>query len=177
MIPYILLALVLLVAVVLVLALRQPDEFRITRAAAIPAAPAIVFSQVNDLHLWEAWSPWAKLDPNAKSTFEGPAAGVGSAMAWDGNNKVGTGRMAITESRPHEFIRFQLDFLKPMKANNTAEFTFKPDGGQTVVTWSMFGKNNLGGKIFNLFVNCDDMVGKQFEQGLGNLKNVSAGKR
>jgi hypothetical protein len=176
MLTYILVAFVLLVLVALGLAARQPDDFRVTRSATIPAAPAVVFAQVNDLHLWEAWSPWAKLDPNAKNAFEGPAAGVGSAMSWIGNSKVGQGRMAITASRPTDFIQFQLDFLKPMKATHTAEFTFKPDGAQTVVTWSMFGKNKLPGKIFGLFVDCDKMIGAQFEAGLASLKDVAVGK-
>jgi hypothetical protein len=129
---------------------------------------------VNDLRNWDAWSPWAKLDPDAKFTYEGPAAGVGAAFSWSGNRKVGAGRMAITESRPNERIRFQLDFLKPMRASNTTEFNFRPDGGQTEVTWTMSGKNNFLGKAFSLFVNCDTMVGGDFEKGLAQLGSVVA---
>ena len=36
-----------------------------------------------------------------------------------------------------------LEFLKPFRATSAAEFTFKPDGNQTIVTWSMAGKNNF----------------------------------
>ena len=65
-----------------------------------------------------------------------------------------------------------MEFFKPFKATNTAEFDFKPDGNQTVVTWSMFGKNNFIGKVFGLFMNCDKMVGKDFEKGLVSMKSV-----
>ena len=169
----ILLALIFIALLFVIVVVGQPDVFKMSRSIKISAPPEIIFPHVNDLHQWEAWSPWAKLDPNAKSTFEGPTAGVGSSMAWDGNGKVGTGKMTITESQPVETIRFRLDFHKPMKATNTAEFTFRPEGSQTVVNWSMSGKNSLLGKVFGLFMDCDKMVGGQFEQGLASLKAVA----
>ena len=175
MIP-ILLALAFIALVFIIVITGQPDEFTLSRSAKISAPPDKVFPHVNDLHMWEAWSPWAKLDPNAKSTFDGPALGTGSSMAWDGNNKVGSGKMTITDSKPGEAIRFRLDFLKPMKATNTAEFTFRPEGGQTVVVWSMAGKNSFAGKMFGLLMNCDKMVGGQFEKGLASLKTVVESK-
>ncbi len=173
MLKIILIALAVIVVVFVVIVAVQPSDFRITRSATIAAPPEAVFAQVNGLHNWEAWSPWAKLDPAAKSTYEGPAAGVGAAFTWAGNNKVGEGRMTITESRPNESVRFKLDFLKPFKATNTAEFTFKPEGNQTAVTWSMYGKNSFIGKAVGLFINCDKMVGGQFEQGLAQMKSVA----
>lgn len=152
----------------------RPSDFRISRSATISATPAIVFAQVNELRKWDAWSPWAKLDPNAKNSFEGPAAGIGAAMSWAGNNQVGEGKMTITDSRPGEFVQFKLEFLKPFKATNQAEFTFKPEGSnQTVVTWAMMGKNNFLSKAVGLFMNCDKMLGPQFEHGLAQLKAVS----
>ena len=164
-----------IVVVFLVFVAMQPGEFRITRSGAVPAPAATVFPHVNELRKWEAWSPWARLDPNAKSTFEGPAAGVGSSMAWAGNKNVGEGKMTIVESRANELVQFRLEFYKPFKATNTATFTFKPEGGQTGVTWSMSGTNSFMGKAINVFINCDKMVGGQFEQGLANLRAVVAG--
>jgi hypothetical protein len=175
MIP-ILLALAFIALLFIIVVTGQPDEFKVSRSAKIFAPPEKVFPHVNDLHKWEAWSPWAKLDPNAKNTFEGPATGVGSSMAWEGNNKVGTGKMTIMESQPGESVRFRLDFEKPMKATNTAEFTFKPDGGQTVVIWSMAGQTSFMGKIFGLLMNCEKMCGGQFEKGLATLKTVAETK-
>ena len=172
MIP-ILLALAFIAIIFIVIVAGQPCEFKVSRSAKISAPPEKIFPHVNDLHLWEAWSPWAKMDPNSKSTFTGPVSGPGSAMAWVGNNKVGEGKMTITDSQPSQSIRLRLDFQKPMKATNTAEFTFQPDGGGTSVTWAMSGENNFMGKIFGLFVNCDQMVGGQFEKGLASLKLIA----
>jgi hypothetical protein len=135
-----------------------------------PAAAA--FAQVNDFHNWRAWSPWEKIDPALKRSYEGPQAGAGATYAWQGNKDVGEGRMTILESRPGELVRIKLEFFKPFAATNTAEFTFKPAGDGTAVTWSMSGQNNFLARAICVFVNMDEMVGGQFEQGLAQMKAV-----
>jgi len=166
----ILFALTIIVLLFIVVIAGQPDEFKLTRSTSIAAPPEKVFPHVNDFHKWEAWSPWAKLDPACKNAFEGAAAGTGAIFNWSGNKKVGEGRMTIFESLASNVIRINLEFFKPFKATNTAEFIFRPEGNQTVVTWSMVGKNNFMGRIFSLIVNCDAMVGRDFEKGLASLK-------
>jgi hypothetical protein len=173
MLHIILIAIAAIVVIFIIIVAMRPNEFRVTRSAGIAAPPENFFPHVNDLHIWEAWSPWAKMDPVCKNTFEGAAAGTGAIFIWAGNKKVGEGRMTITESRPSELIRIKLEFLKPFKATNTAEFTFKSQGNQTLVTWSMSGKNNFMGKAFGLFVNCDKMAGGDFEKGLAAMKSVA----
>ena len=165
-------ALAAIVVVLVVVVALRPSAFRIERSATIAAPAAMVFAQVNDFHKWEAWSPWAKLDPTATNTYEGAPAGTGAIFRWSGNREVGEGAMTLTESRPNDLIRIQLDFLKPFKATNTAEFTFKPDGNQTVVTWSMSGKNSFMFKAVGLFMNMDKTIGGFFEKGLANLNAV-----
>jgi hypothetical protein len=157
-------------ALLVVVAALQPSQFLVSRRAVIAAAPNAVFPRVNDLPKWQAWSPWEKMDPAMKRSFEGPAAGVGASYAWDGNRQIGSGRMTIIESRPAELVRLKLEFFKPMACTNTAVFTFKPEGGGTAVTWSMSGKSSLMGKIFCLFMSMDKMCGRQFEEGLANLE-------
>lgn len=170
MLKKIAIALAAVIAVLLIVIATRPADFHYSRSAIIAASPAVVFEQVNDLHKFQAWNPWAKIDPNAKGTFSGPPSGVGSAFSWAGNNDVGEGTMTLTESRPGELIRFRMDFRKPMAGTSTAEFTFKPDGDNTTVTWSMFGPNNFMGKAMSLVFDCEKMVGDQFSKGLESLK-------
>jgi carbon monoxide dehydrogenase subunit G len=176
MLRKILIAIAVIIAVFVVIIATRPADFRVSRSATLPAPPAVVFEQVNDFHKWEAWSPWAKLDPNAKNTFEGPAAGSGAIFRWAGNNQVGEGAMTIMESKPGELVRINLEFIKPFAGTSTAEFTFKPVGDQTEVTWSMSGKNNFIGKAMSLIMNCEKMIGPQFEQGLANMRAVVEAK-
>lgn len=170
------LALLFILILFIIIVAGRPDEFCVTRTSTIPVPAEKVFAQVNELRAWEPWSPWAKLDPNAKSNYEGPASGQGAIMRWSGNNKVGQGSMTIIESRPNEIIRIKLEFLRPFKATNMAELVFQSRGNETIVSWSMIGTNNFAAKIFSLFVNCDDMIGKCFDKGLANLKSVVASK-
>ena len=154
----------------------QPAGFRIVRSATIAAPAPAVFAQVNDFHKWEAWSPWAKIDPAMKQAYAGAPAGTGAVYTWAGNHEVGEGRMTVTESRPGEFIQIKLEFGKPFAATNTAEFTFKAEGDRTAVTWSMTGRNNFVGKMICLFMDMDKMVGGQFEKGLAQIKSVVEAK-
>lgn len=172
MFKYLLLGSTAVIAIFLIIAALQSSDFRIVRAATIAAPPAAVFEQINDFHKWNDWSPWAKLDPNAKNSFDGAPSGVGAGFSWAGNSQVGEGRMTITDSKPGELIRINLEFIKPFAATNVAEFTLTPEGNQTHVTWSMTGRNAYIGKCMSLIMNCDKMVGGQFEQGLANLKSV-----
>lgn len=165
------------VAFLIIVIAMRPTEFNIERSARIAAAPADVFAQVNDLHKWEAWSPWAKIDPAMKQSYEGASEGPGAIHTWNGNNHVGEGRMTITESVPSETIKIKLEFMRPFKASNDVEFTFKPDGAQTVVTWTMSGKYNFVSKAFGLFMNMDKMIGGMYEQGLAQMKSVVETKK
>ena len=172
MLKKILIGLAVVIALILGLAALQPDDFTVTRSATINAPAAELFDYANDLQQWNAWSPWAKMDPDAKITFAGPQAGVDAAMSWTGK-KTGEGTMTITESVPGERVTYRMDFVKPFASTSTAGFTYAAEGEGTRVTWSMSGKNNFMGKLISVFMNCDKMVGGQFEEGLASLKTLA----
>src|SRR5687767_12109132 len=151
----------------------QPSEFRVVRTATMRAPASAVFAQINDFHNWQAWSPWARRDPAMKQTYEGAAAGEGAIYSWVGNREVGTGRMTLVESRPGERIRIALEFFEPFAATSTAEFTFEPEGHDTVVTWSMTGRNNFIAKGIGLAMNMDTMIGSDFDRGLAAMQSVA----
>jgi uncharacterized protein YndB with AHSA1/START domain len=175
MLKIIFISLAVIIVVLVVIIALQPSQFRVARSTTIAAPPPAVFAQVNDFHRWEAWNPWGKIDPAMKQNYEGAPAGVGAVYTWVGNNEVGEGRMTIAESRPSELIRVKLEFFKPFAATNTAEFTFKPEGNQTAVSWSMFGDKNFMAKAIHLFMNMDKMIGGQFEKGLASMKSAVEG--
>jgi hypothetical protein len=181
---FFLLLLVLVVAFLIVVAMR-PDNYLVSRTTSMKAPASVIFAEVNDLSKWHAWSPWAKMDPEAKTTFEGPESGMGAIMKWAGNYEVGEGTMEIIESKQNEFIKFKLTFEKPFKGNSTSEFSFKEENGETMVTWSMYGHNDFMGKAFGLLFNCEKMItekeattenaaGKMMEKPVDN--NMMMGK-
>ena len=157
-------------AIFLVIVAFSPADFKITRTANMSAMEDTIFEQVNDFHNWENWSPWAKMDPTMQQAYEGAPAGKGAIYTWLGNKKVGQGKMTIMDSKPGKSVLIKLEFLKPFKATNMAEFTFKPMGNQTAVNWTMSGNKNFIFKAVCMFMDMDKVVGADFEKGLAAMK-------
>jgi hypothetical protein len=164
------------IAGVLGLASRRPGTFSVRRSAVIHAPPEAIYPHIADYRAWAAWSPWEKLDPGMKRTFSGAASGPGAVYAWEGNGKVGRGRMAITGATPPRRLTLKLDFLKPFEAHNTGYFTLEPRGDRTEVTWGMDGPALFITRLMGVFVDMDRMVGKDFEAGLASLKAIAEGQ-
>jgi hypothetical protein len=166
------LAVVLVVGGLLILAAMRPDTFRVQRSASIQAPPEKIFPLINDLKRFNAWNPFDKKDPNLKGSYSGAASGKGAAYAFEGNKDVGRGSLEIIDSVPASEVRMSLHMLAPMEARNVVEFSLKPDGQATRVTWSMQGPMPFVAKIFGIFCDMDGMIGKEFESGLANLKAI-----
>src|SRR3954452_23208635 len=173
----ILIGFAVVVAVLAIFIASRPAAFTVTRSRTMFASASAVFAHLNNFHNWEAWSPWAKIDPNATSTFEGPTSGEGAKFAWDGNKNIGAGNMTITESVPSDHVRIRLEFIRPFAGVNDTLFTIKPAGDKTNVTWTISGRNNFITKAVSLFMDCDKMVGTQFEQGLASMEAAAIAER
>jgi Polyketide cyclase / dehydrase and lipid transport len=160
----------LAVVIILILASTKPSDFRVERSITIDAPPQKVAALINDFHNWTAWSPWANMDPAMKTTYSGPASGPGAIYEWEGNSKVGKGRMEILSANPAR-ISVKLDFLKPFEGHNTADFLLQPEGTGTRVTWVMYGPMKFfPGKIMSVFTSMDNIIGADFEKGLASIK-------
>ena len=157
-----------LVALMGVIATR-PDTYTVQRTATLKASPDVAFALVNDFRQWGEWSPWDKLDPNQKRTFEGAELGVGARYGWSGNDQVGEGRMSIEESKANELVRIKLEFLKPWASTNATSFQFSPTADGVSVTWKMEGNHDFMGKAMSLVMDMDAMLGKDFDAGLANM--------
>ena len=161
------------IAIVLILAAAKPARFSVQRAATVKAPPDAIFPLINDFHQWGTWSPWENKDPAMKRTFSGAASGTGAAYAWEGNKNVGSGRMEILDASAPSKIVIKLDFFAPFEGHNTAEFTMLPQGDATTITWLMHGPAPFMNKMMQVFMNLDNMIGKDFEVGLANLKKLT----
>jgi hypothetical protein len=112
-----------------------------------------------------------------KRSFSGAADGKGAVYGWEGNKNVGSGRMEIMDTSKSSKIVIKLDFFTPFEGHNTAEFTMLPQGDATNlttnVTWLMHGPAPFMSKVMQVFINLDNMIGKDFEIGLANLKRLT----
>ncbi len=174
MLQKILLAVIIIAALLAIIVALQPSHYEVTRTASVAAPQADVFGLVNDFHKWDQWSPWAKIDPAMKTTYEGPPAGTGAAYKWAGNSQAGEGRMEILDSRPADLVHVKLDFLKPFPSTALTDFKFATAAGATNVTWTMSGENNFMAKGFIMFMGgMDKMIGPDFEKGLAQMKSAA----
>lgn len=160
------------IAAILIYAATRPDSFRVERSASLNAPPEKIFPYIDGLKRWTEWSPYEGRDPAMKRTYSGAESGKGAVYEWDGNDQVGKGRMEIVDSTPPHRVVIKLDFLKPFEGHNMAELTVEPKGGQTIVTWAMYGPSTFMTKLVGTFMDMDDMIGRDFAAGLAKLKTV-----
>jgi hypothetical protein len=171
---------VLVVVAIVVIAVQSPTS-HLERSIVVNASPASVFEEVNNFHNFNKFSPWYKLDPNAKYQFEGPESGVGAKMSWVGDpNKVGEGWQEIVESVENERVKTRMGF-KGIEGEYYASFTLEPVYDGTKITWTYDGDvSNTGmmnaamGKMMGMFL--DSMIGPSYDEGLQGLKDVVENK-
>jgi hypothetical protein len=173
MLKKIAIAFAVVIALLVVVIASRPSSFHVERSASMAAPPAVVFPLLNDFHSWASWSPWEKLDPNMKREYSGAPSGNGASYAWSGNDDVGSGAMHITDSKAPQSVQIRLEFKEPFEATNTTRFEVAPEAQGTKVTWNMDGPANFATKAMSLFMDMDGMIGKDFEQGLANLRAVA----
>ena len=173
MLKKIVIGIVLLVLIVLGLAALQPDNFRVQRSIAIKAPAEKILPLISDFHNWTSWSPWEKLDPSMKRNYSGAPRDLGAVYAWEGDDKVGSGRMEITSVTQPTNVGIKLDFLRPFESHCVTDFTLATQGDITTVSWTMSGPSNFMTKLMGLAFSMDKMIGKDFEFGLANMKAVA----
>ncbi|HUP06670.1 MAG TPA: SRPBCC family protein [Caldimonas sp.] len=171
------LVLLVLAGGVLLLAALKPAEFRVERRVSINAPAASIHPLLDDFHRWEAWSPWEHIDATMQRTFSGAPSGPGAIYEWRGEGKAGAGRMEILAAPVPQRVTIRLDFIKPFASSNTTEFTLVPQGHVTEVQWIMRGPNAFVTRVMTVFVSMDQLVGKDFEAGLANLKAAAEGTK
>ncbi len=152
-----------------------PSQVHVERSALIQAPMEQVFAKVSDFNAWDTWSPWAKLDPDASMEIQG--SGLGQTMVWSSDTQeVGAGRQVITELNAPQHLGTHLDFGGQGIADAAFDLDDRQDG--TWVTWSLDTDMRAGvpllmkplSSYFGLAM--DSMIGKDYEQGLQNLKTI-----
>jgi len=162
-----------IVAVIAGAGMMIPQDFRVEREIIINKPKDYVFSQLKMVKNHDQWSPWAKKDPNMLKEYHGKDGTVGFIAAWSGNKEVGVGEQQITYIAEGQKIELELRFKKPMEDTSRAYLiTEAQNDQQTKVRWGMTGKSPFPGNIICAVIGMQDKLGKDFETGLSNLKNV-----
>ena len=166
-----------IIVIIIALGFVLPDKVHVEREAVINAPQEEVFALISDYEAWNSWSPWAEKDPDAEYSYSG--SGVGQKMVWKSDDpNVGNGSQEITRLESPSLVVTRLEFDGMGDAN--ASFALSPaDGGATRIVWSFDTAMRDGFPIYmkpmatymGFFM--DNWVGKDYEQGLANLKRVA----
>lgn len=164
------LAIAATIVVLLLIGLFLPGggHGHVERSIIIERPPSHVFDVLNSFKRFNEWSPWAKKDPTASYSFEGPEAGQGALMTYSGSREVGAGQFEIIESTPTSIVKM----IQRVTGGRTGTVTF--DIGTTdlgvKVTW-MYDVE-LGGNPIERIKGkyLDSSFGGDYQYGLMRLK-------
>jgi len=132
-----------------------------------------VFGFIKYLKNQQLYSKWAALDADMKNEYNGIDGQPGFVNHWVGNKKVGEGEQEITAIEEGKAIYTDLRFIKPFKSFAKVKMTAEAiDASSTKVSWGFQSKMNYPLNIMKLFMNMNEMIGKDFSTGLTNLKNL-----
>ncbi|RMF17461.1 MAG: hypothetical protein D6761_04200 [Candidatus Dadabacteria bacterium] len=148
-----------------------PAEWNVQRDMHIEAPVATVYGLVADFRQWPQWSPWVARDPSIRTTYSGPATGVGATSCWEGDPQLsGKGCQRIVAITPGATIETELDFGE--RGTATSRWSFMAHDGATHVVWSFHGQaRSVPERWLGLMI--DDWVGADYEDGLRRLKQVA----
>ena len=159
-----------LVAILLIIGLFLPSEYRVARTIDIDAPASDVYEHVVDLKRWQAWGVWFKRDPEMKVVYSGPEKAIGMKSAWESESQ-GNGEMQITKLQHNKEVVYDL-YFPDMDMRSEGRFVITETEQGARIEWSDSGDvgNNPVNRYFVLFL--DDMLGPDFEAGLSNLKTI-----
>ncbi len=163
---------VVLAVIIVVGGMFLPKTYTVSRSTVINASDSVVYKNIADFNEFYKWNPWAKMEPTAKTKVSGPVAEANHLYEWEGK-ETGTGYMKVKSVDPNKMVDIELKFIKPFESLADTRFDIAPEGTGNKVTWTMSGENNLMSKWMCVFMSMDDMIGKDFENGLKSLKEKS----
>ena len=167
----ILIVIVSIIALAAIAGMFMPSKFVMERSIVINADQKVIFDQVNVIKNWEQWSPWMKMDPETKMTYDGPTEGVGASYSWSGK-KLGEGTLTISESNPYESITNEMDFKKDGKGVSGFRIA-KAENGNSLTWWI---EQEVGANPFKklmMGVMGKSFMGNIFDQGLNDIKKIA----
>ncbi len=148
-------------------------NYDVKRETNINAPVGTVFKIISHHSEFAKWSPWRHLDPDMVITMEGTDGTVGAKYSWKGNDKAGEGSMTFTKIEDGKAIEQDLHFIKPFESSSQVYMTTEATDSGTHVVWGMRGESGLMERVFMAFMGgMDGAVGKDYEQGLANLKKL-----
>lgn len=171
LLKWLLIAFAALIAVIYIGGLLMSPKFTVTRSIEVAAPADKVYALVAAPREWKRWSVWNQRDPAMQITYGGPESGQGASWQWKSKSE-GDGRMTMIAVEPGRRVGYEL-YFPDFGTTSSGDIRFEPAGAGTRVSWTMNGDMGANPVWRWMTLFADDMVGKDFEAGLANLKALA----
>lgn len=164
-----------IIAIPLVVALFLPSQYQVERSIDIAKPASDVFAYIRLLKNQDQYSVWAKKDPNMKKIYTGQDGTVGFISRWESLDKeVGIGEQEIKMINVDALeMETELRFFEPFEGTERSYMKVSSlDQKKSKVIWGFDGSMPYPSNLMLVFMNFEEMIGKDFEEGLSNLKVV-----
>lgn len=163
-----------LVALILIIGLFAPKNFKVERSIEVSIPKDSVYNYLKYLKNQDQFSVWARKDPKMKKTYTGQDGIIGFVSAWESKDEnVGVGSMELVRLTPGERIDMHVRFKVPFENEDDAYFeTSSINAGKTRVIWGFKGNSPYPWNALSFLLNYDKMIGDDLDSGLKKLKSV-----
>jgi effector-binding domain-containing protein len=169
---YIVLGIVVLLAA---LGIFGKKSYHVERSIDIAAPKGMVYEYARFFKNFNEWSPWSPLDPKMTSSITGTDGEAGVLYEWKGNEDVGAGTQKITAITADR-IDYEVHFKEPFESTSPVFMTFEDKDSLTKVTWGFDMHIAFPWNGFAMFTDMDAAIGRDYENGLANLKKILEAK-
>ncbi|EKJ86823.1 polyketide cyclase/dehydrase/lipid transport protein [Leptospira meyeri] len=164
-----------IIAIPLIVALFLPTGYQVERSIDINKPASDVFAYIRMLKNQDNYSVWAKKDPSMKKIYTGQDGAVGFISRWESLDKeVGNGEQEIKMINADALeMQTELRFIEPFEGTERSYMKVSSlDQKKSKVIWGFDGSMPYPSNLICLFMNFEELIGKDFEEGLSNLKVV-----
>ena len=166
-------ALLFILAIPLIAALFISKDVNYEKSISINAPIEVVWENVNSLSAMDKWSPWNDYDPNMKKELTGIDGEIGATQSWESPvEEVGKGSQTISKIEPPFLIETDLKFYVPYESEAKGYVKLATENGETKVTWGFKSEMPYPFNVTKLFMNMEEMMDKDWNNGLTKLKNI-----
>ena len=170
----ILLVILALLAIPFIGLLFMEEDYAVERNVVINAPSAEVFDYIKYLKNQDNYSKWSTMDPDMEKKYVGEDGKVGFISKWNSTNEeVGVGEQEIIKIEEGKRIDFELRFYEPFQSTEDAYMVVEPiDSSRTKVYWGFSGSFDYPSNAMLLFIDFEEAIGNDFDQGLAKLKEI-----
>jgi hypothetical protein len=173
-IKYIGLGILSVLGIALIAGLFISKELNYEKSIVINAPIDTVWENVNSLSDMDKWSPWNALDPNMKKEMTGVDGTIGAMQSWESEvDEVGKGSQTISKIEAPYLMETKLKFYDPYESDAFGYIKLVEEGVGTKVTWGFKSEMPYPFNVTKIFMNMEEMMDKEWNTGLNNLKNIS----